>query len=465
VAVHKAKDTSRPVTGGKTIPDHMKERFMGDAMRAHESEEGRRRNPPRSKKKTAGKQGKPTQSAPQQIVLIMHRPIRGTRPHKPRDYRAVNKFEFQTMRYDRDPYNEPRDATDPRFHTLRQQDIYETLYMPLKDRVIKQRYIDWKYIRTHGDKFHDIYEVCHDKGLDTLMGLKYHWNEEVIMQFYATLYLEKDDARTMHWMTNGVKYTSNIATFAQALGQPGLEDGDAIRIHDSPQLNAKDISDLYLDNLEGVPGTLTGLEPYYITLNKLFRHTLMPKSGDASFIRAYSLNLLNQMKFKEKIHVMDLLYQEIRFAMAEQKRSLPYGPYIQKFIDHVSGAHFYKDVEHGSFQPRAEKAPSSGAPSSGPSSSRAKKSSSPGSSSTLNALKSLFCFCKRIDRRQEKIRRSQKKSTLRQKKILAHLNLPVSPEGSEGASSDDDEDFPDPFSVQHESPPPALSSDDDDDEG
>jgi hypothetical protein len=283
------------------------------------------------------------------------------------------------------------------------------------------------------------------------------------MQFYATLYLEKDDARTMHWMTNGVKYTSNIATFAQALGQPGLEDMNAKKIHDSPQLNAKDISDLYVDNLEGVPGTLTGLEPYYITLNKLFRHTLMPKSGDASFIRAYSLNLLNEMKFKEKLHVMDLIYQEIRFAIAEQKRSLPYGPYIQKFIDHVSGAHFYKEVAHGPFQPRAEKAPSSGVPSSGPSSSSAKKPSSPGSSSTLDAIKSLFCFCKRIDRRQEKIRRSQKKSARRQKKILAHLNLPVSPEGSEGSSSDDDDDIPDPFSAQHESHP-AQTSDDDDEE-
>jgi hypothetical protein len=35
-------------------------------------------------------------------------------------------------------------------------------------------------------------DICHAKGLTSIMALNYDWNEEVIAQFYANLYVRRE---------------------------------------------------------------------------------------------------------------------------------------------------------------------------------------------------------------------------------------------------------------------------------
>lgn len=44
------------------------------------------------------------------------------------------------------------------------------------------------------------------------------WNNEVIAQFYATLFVEEGNVRQMHWMIEGRGYSVNYDHFATLLG-------------------------------------------------------------------------------------------------------------------------------------------------------------------------------------------------------------------------------------------------------
>jgi hypothetical protein len=49
------------------------------------------------------------------------------------------------------------------------------------------------------------------------MELKYDWNDEVILQFYSTLYLDKKSSK-LFWMTEDEIYSVSLVKFAAILG-------------------------------------------------------------------------------------------------------------------------------------------------------------------------------------------------------------------------------------------------------
>jgi hypothetical protein len=48
------------------------------------------------------------------------------------------------------------------------------------------------------------------------MELKYDWNDEVILQFYATLYLDEKSSK-LFWMTKNKIYSVSLVRFAAIL--------------------------------------------------------------------------------------------------------------------------------------------------------------------------------------------------------------------------------------------------------
>jgi hypothetical protein len=52
------------------------------------------------------------------------------------------------------------------------------------------------------------------------MTLNKDFDIELIMQFYATVHFQQDEACTFRWMTNGVNLESNLVGFGEALGYP-----------------------------------------------------------------------------------------------------------------------------------------------------------------------------------------------------------------------------------------------------
>jgi hypothetical protein len=83
---------------------------------------------------------------------------------------------------------------DPRFWNLFQDDFYNSVILTKKHPVVRHRFIDWEGCENMGDA--DMTSALRNlerKGLKNIMTMEYPWNDEVIAQFYATLWVKKVD--------------------------------------------------------------------------------------------------------------------------------------------------------------------------------------------------------------------------------------------------------------------------------
>jgi hypothetical protein len=61
----------------------------------------------------------------------------------------------------------------------------------------------------HDRIFVEIVAACRAKHLRDVMSFQKNWNNEIITQFYATLYVESGgggNTRKFHWITEGRRY-------------------------------------------------------------------------------------------------------------------------------------------------------------------------------------------------------------------------------------------------------------------
>ena len=67
--------------------------------------------------------------------------------------------------------------------------------------------------------FDQIIEACERKGCKEIMGLKQDWCEEIIAQFYTTLWIDRDgDEPILHWALEGNRYQVSYSQFAAYIG-------------------------------------------------------------------------------------------------------------------------------------------------------------------------------------------------------------------------------------------------------
>jgi hypothetical protein len=97
---------------------------------------------------------------------------------------------------------QPRDAYDYIFHSLFHQDLYESVLTPKSKLVANSQWIDCAYMESkHDPIFDSVIIACRAKHLRDIVASKKNWNNEVIAQFYATVYFEEHgDTRKLHWM-------------------------------------------------------------------------------------------------------------------------------------------------------------------------------------------------------------------------------------------------------------------------
>jgi hypothetical protein len=92
---------------------------------------------------------------------------------------------------------------DERFWTFFHQDWYRIMLYPKSSPVVKQQYMDIEYKRNKKDmKFNRILEACDLHGITDLLQFRHNWNQEIIFEFYSTLFYDKKE-RIFLWMTNG----------------------------------------------------------------------------------------------------------------------------------------------------------------------------------------------------------------------------------------------------------------------
>jgi hypothetical protein len=97
---------------------------------------------------------------------------------------------------------------DYRFHTAFQQDFYESVIITKTKPIAISHWIDMTYMEAkHDTIFDEVVAAYRAKHLRDVMSFQKNWNNEIIVQFYATLYVEeRGDARKFHWMTEGRRY-------------------------------------------------------------------------------------------------------------------------------------------------------------------------------------------------------------------------------------------------------------------
>jgi hypothetical protein len=78
--------------------------------------------------------------------------------------------------------------------------------------------INWEALRSLNIlTVNEAIEICHAKGMTSIMSMNCDWNEEVVAQFYANLHI-RHETKTFHWLLQGKPLSVSYERFAQILG-------------------------------------------------------------------------------------------------------------------------------------------------------------------------------------------------------------------------------------------------------
>jgi hypothetical protein len=226
--------------------------------------------------------------------------------------------------------------------------------------IVKMRYIDWKYYEDlNNTVFNSVIEKCKEVGLYDIMGFCYNWNKEILAQFHCSYYYNPYD-NTITWTTQGNKCTIDYMMFSRLLGL-GSKDEDHTPIHNENKYKPRELPYMFPSRDLAIEGKAHQLNPYYYYLNQFFRSTIDPKQGDATALRYYAPNLLNRMAPDEEgFCIFDFIWNELRRAVNDPMKYLPYAPYLMYMIERVTNVSYPKDVVHEPFyhlRDRAKKSP------------------------------------------------------------------------------------------------------------
>ena len=98
-------------------------------------------------------------------------------------------------------------------------------------------------------------------------------------------------------------------------------------------------------------GKVSGLKRYYYILNNLIRHTINPKDGAASDLSGYVRNVLARFApIGDRFNVPRFMWHELRNAMEDGRKGIPYAPSLMFMIEKVSGYRFEKDGLHNVYK-------------------------------------------------------------------------------------------------------------------
>jgi hypothetical protein len=332
------------------------------------------------------------------------------------------------------------EGLEARFWCDFHRDFYQTIIrnpkLAAKNMVliVKMRYIYWKYYEDlNNTVFNSVIEKCKEVGLYDLMGFRYNWNKEILAQFHCSYYYNPYD-NTIIWTTQGNKCTIYYMIFSRLLGL-GSKNEERTPVHNENKYKPRELTFMFPSRDFAIEGKADQLNPYYYYLNQFFRATIDPKQGDATVLRYFAPNLLNRMAPNEEgFCIFDFIWNELRRAMNDPMKYLPYAPYLMYMIERVTNVRYPKDVVHEPFRhlrDRAKKPPKAreyvGSSSAAPRHDGMPVAPSPPRpprrhrGSMINrVLKSIFSMCKTMatetnENRQDII------------EIKSHLGLPTDP--------------------------------------
>ena len=161
---------------------------------------------------------KPTK---EDIVLVKKLPKLG-KGYVPQDLKKNSHVDLRILRWEHgNPYRSKRTATDERFWTSFQQDYYQTVISTLNTIIAPMKWIDWNSIEEI-NTLRGLKETCITAKIKNLLEFSFDWSEELVMQFYATFFMEgsMDGNPLIFWMTHNKPYSIDRRTFCEILGLP-----------------------------------------------------------------------------------------------------------------------------------------------------------------------------------------------------------------------------------------------------
>jgi hypothetical protein len=186
-----------------------------------------------------------------------------------------------------------------------------------------------------------------------LMTFQHNWNEEIICQFYATLWIDSQNL-VLHWLTQGVHYRCDYQTFSRLLGFTS-EDRAASSLFDIyPDYVSHDdleAAQIYKPG-KAVDFTTTHLKPYFYVLNNLLCLTLDLKIEDSIHIMLDAPKVLCRFGAGgDRFSITDFMWLKIEQAANDPHKSLPYALFLM-YIEQVVGRSFHHNVVHKSYSVR-----------------------------------------------------------------------------------------------------------------
>ncbi|PAN21620.1 hypothetical protein PAHAL_3G480400 [Panicum hallii] len=271
-------------------------------------------------------------------------PVSTVRPNDPVNYMRAPSDELKRLR-SRNHYEGRRTATDRRFWSIEQQDLYTSIYSRAK--LFDMKWIDWEHIDSI-DQFACVREQCAHLGLEQIMSYRCDWNSELIRQFYSTVHISADKS-SMTWMADGRRVTTNKRAWEERFGIPG---GVHTEIHSQFLLDDDDKRILYTA-AEWTLGQISGLSPLASIANKIIRTTIYPKSGNT--LHAHNWNVLYHIVEQHPFDIIALIFGEIELFISDRSRTkdlLLYAPYIMGMIMTAFEYDGPRESRHHSYKPR-----------------------------------------------------------------------------------------------------------------
>ncbi|CAN6361616.1 unnamed protein product [Urochloa humidicola] len=275
-------------------------------------------------------------------------PVAPVRLHDPVNYTSAPSEALKRIR-SRNHYEGHRTATDRRFWSIEQQDLYTSIYCTA--RLFDMKFIDWEHI-DNIEQFACIREQCANLGLEQIMSYRCDWDSELIRQFYATVHISADKS-SMTWMADGRRITTNKRAWEEMFGIPGSVHTE---IHTEFLLD-DDAKRILYTAAKCKLGQTSGLTPLASIANKIIRTTIYPKSGNT--LHAHIWNLLYHIVEQRPFDIIALIFGEIELLISDRdsdrnrtKDLLLYAPYIMGMI---MGAFEYdgpRKSRHNSYKPR-----------------------------------------------------------------------------------------------------------------
>lgn len=247
-------------------------------------------------------------------------------------------------------FSQRRDTNNMFFHTLVQEDAF--FGHLLTCTLWAHKRIDFNYLVSKPVLAH-VAVLLERLRLRNFMEHQCDWNETLVRQFYATFELDIEE-QSIEWMTGQSRYIATFREFAAAnqLDYDYFYGADSLDVYKQDLF--EECQQFYEPARIGIPvkyGTPTGLRHHPAAINRIIRHTFMPKSGNKDKIREFYWNVIHYIMTGTKFNVVKMIFE----LMDEKRMSLAgniyFAPYIMSLIKVKCGYNGPCEVHHGWFQP------------------------------------------------------------------------------------------------------------------